>query len=155
MPSKRQKVENEQIKETKIENPFAQDADEQFSQSEGSDSRNDVSNSEDSNSDEDELELLKEYEKIKKEREEEQRRLELEKMEELKKKQAEEVLTGNPLLNQQLADAGQPGVFSLNRKWHEETVFKHQARNKVIDKQRFVNDTVRSDFHRKFLSKTI
>jgi type VI protein secretion system component VasA len=43
--------------------------------------------------------LLREYAKIKKEREEEQRRRELEKIEEIKKKQVEEILTANPLLN--------------------------------------------------------
>ena len=43
--------------------------------------------------------MLREYAKIKKEREEEQRRRELEKIEEIKKKQVEEILTANPLLN--------------------------------------------------------
>ncbi len=48
------------------------------------------------------MELLREYAKIKKEREEEQRKKELAKMEELKKKQMEEILTANPLLNKDL-----------------------------------------------------
>jgi hypothetical protein len=42
---------------------------------------------------------LREYAKIKKEREQEQKRREIEKMEEIKKKQMEEILTANPLLN--------------------------------------------------------
>ena len=42
---------------------------------------------------------MREYAKIKKEREQEQKRREIEKMEEIKKKQMEEILTANPLLN--------------------------------------------------------
>lgn len=66
-------------------------------------------------------------------------------------------------MNQQLADAqksvkGEQGIYSLKRKWHDETVFKHQARSDPAakdQKKRFINDTVRSDFHRKFLSRAI
>ena len=42
---------------------------------------------------------MREYAKIKREREEEQRKREMEKVEEIKKKQLEEILRGNPLLN--------------------------------------------------------
>jgi len=66
------------------------------------------------------LELLREYAKIKREREEEQRRKELQKLEEIKKQQMEEILTANPLLNQ---DVGQS--YSLRKRWYEETVFKN------------------------------
>ena len=48
------------------------------------------------------MELLREYAKIKREREEEQRRKEIEKLEAIKKQQMEEVLTANPLLNQDM-----------------------------------------------------
>ena len=66
------------------------------------------------------MELLREYAKIKREREEEQRRKELQKLEEIKKQQMEEILTANPLLNQ---DVGQS--YSLRKRWYEETVFKN------------------------------
>ena len=100
---------------------------------------------------------MREYEKLKKEREEEQRRKEMAKVDEIKQRQKEEVLLGNPLLNSQIEEAscGTSGLYSLRKKWHEETVFKHQARNIPIEKKRFINDTVRSDFHRRFLSRTI
>ena len=116
----------------------------------------DDSDEADSSSD-DELELMREYEKLKKEREEEQRRKEMAKVDEIKQRQKEEVLQGNPLLNSTLEEAsnGTSGLYSLKRKWHEETVFKHQARNVPVAKVRFINDTVRSDFHRRFLSRTI
>lgn len=47
------------------------------------------------------------------------------------------------------------GGYSMKRKWYEETVFRHYARNEPIDKKRSVNDTVRRDFHRRFLARTI
>ncbi len=95
--------------------------------------------------------MLREYAKIKKEREEEQRRRELEKMEEIKKKQLEEILTANPLLNQEQ----QQDMYSLKKRWYEETVFKNQSRTAPKEKKRFINDTVRSDFHRRFINRFI
>ena len=67
---------------------------------------------------------MREYAKIKKEREEEQRRKELMKMEELKKKQMEEILTANPLLNADLPEELSE-AYSLKKRWYEETVFKN------------------------------
>ena len=60
-----------------VENPFTQDADLNFDSSEKSSSENE------DESDENDLELLREYEKLKKERLEEQRAQELEKVREL------------------------------------------------------------------------
>jgi len=48
---------------------------------------------------------MREYEKLKREREEEKRLKELVKVEEIKQRQQQEVLHGNPLLNTQLSDA--------------------------------------------------
>ncbi len=44
---------------------------------------------------------------------------------------------------------------AVKRSWHEETVFKHQSRGEPAAKKRFVNDTIRSDFHRRFLNRYI
>lgn len=41
----------------------------------------------------------------------------------------------------------------MKRSWHEDTVFKHQSRSEPPLKKRFINDTVRSDFHRRFLAR--
>jgi protein CWC15 len=99
--------------------------------------------------DEDEEELLfREYEKIKIMKEEENRQKEIEHAEKLKRQVQEQILVGNPLLNNQ-------GYYSLKKKWFEDTIFKNQAKNEPKTKKRFINDTVRSDFHRKFLSKTV
>ncbi|KAK4768015.1 hypothetical protein SAY87_003156 [Trapa incisa] len=105
----------------------------------------------DSDDDEDEDEddtmaLMEELERIKKERAEEKLRKEkLEMEEELKAKEAE-LLRGNPLLNN-------PASFSVKRRWDDDVVFKNQARGESKAPKRFINDTIRSDFHRKFLQK--
>lgn len=40
-------------------------------------------------------------------------------------------------------------------RWDEDVVFKNQTRGEVKAPRRFINDTVRSDFHRKFLERYI
>ncbi|KAL0443250.1 UNVERIFIED_CONTAM: protein CWC15 [Sesamum latifolium] len=39
------------------------------------------------------------------------------------------------------------------RKWDDDVVFKNQARGQTKTPKRFINDTIRNDFHRKFLQK--
>jgi protein CWC15 len=58
--------------------------------------------------------------------------------------------SGNPLLN-----TG-PKDFTVKRRWDDDVIFKNQTRG-VDDKpkNRFVNDMLRSDFHRKFLNKYV
>ena len=83
-----------------LKTPFPQDADERFSDDdEESKSKESDSEEEEESEDDDELELLREYQKIKREREEEQKRKEAEKLEELKRRQRDDILTANPLLN--------------------------------------------------------
>jgi protein CWC15 len=86
-------------------------------------------------------------EKIKQIRQEEQRKKDEEAAEKMKLQHQEQILMGNPLLN--------PNSYSLKKKWFEDTIFKNQSKNEPKTKKRFINDTVRSDFHRKFLSKSI
>lgn len=38
-------------------------------------------------------------------------------------------------------------------RWDDDVVFKNQARGETKTAKRFVNDTIRNDFHRKFLHK--
>lgn len=101
------------------------------------------SESQSSDEEDDTDELLQELEKIKKERE-------LERLAEEARKEAE-MVKANPLLN-----LGEEPSFSVKRRWDDDIVFKNQA--KGVDerpKKRFINDTTRSDFHRKFLDKYI
>jgi protein CWC15 len=46
-------------------------------------------------------------------------------------------------------------LSAVKRSWHEETVFKNQARSEPAAKKRFINDTIRSDFHKRFLNRYI
>jgi protein CWC15 len=94
--------------------------------------------SESDESEEDEEELMRELARIKQERAEAAR---------LAKEK--EIATANPLLN-----AG--GSASLQRRWDDDTVFKGQA-SKPSDKKpaSFVNDAVRTQFHKKFLNKYV
>jgi protein CWC15 len=43
----------------------------------------------------------------------------------------------------------------MKRRWNDDVVFKNQARNEPEVKKRFINDTIRNDFHRRFLNKYI
>lgn len=64
------------------------------------------------------------------------------------------VRTGNPLL----AIGGEGGGdvdFGMKRRWDDDVVFKNQTRGEAQAKRRFINDTVRSDFHRRFLDRYV
>lgn len=39
--------------------------------------------------------------------------------------------------------------------WDDDVVFRNQSRGEPKAAKRFINDTIRSDFHRKFLNKYI
>ncbi|KAL2925546.1 Spliceosome-associated protein CWC15-like protein [Bienertia sinuspersici] len=68
--------------------------------------------------------------------------------EELKTKEAE-LMRGNPLIN----NVSGPTNFNVKRRWDDDVVFKNQARGESKAAKRFINDTIRNDFHRKFLHK--
>ncbi|KAE9613803.1 hypothetical protein Lal_00015948 [Lupinus albus] len=103
--------------------------------------------SDDDDSDEDDTEaLLAELEQIKKERAEEKMRKERQEQEEELKVKEAELLKGNPLLNN-------PTSFNVKRRWDDDVVFKNQARGENKVAKRFINDTIRNDFHRKFLHR--
>ncbi|UZP41360.1 hypothetical protein NXS19_009176 [Fusarium pseudograminearum] len=59
------------------------------------------------------------------------------------------IALGNPLLNKQ--------DFNMKRRWDDDVVFKNQARGteEKGKKKEFVNDLLRSDFHRRFMSKYV
>ncbi|TFK44972.1 Pre-mRNA-splicing factor Cwf15/Cwc15 [Crucibulum laeve] len=122
----------------------------------------------DSDEDEDEddtAELLRELEKIKRERAEEKARQEQEQTATSAAARDAEIATANPLLN--LAAAlGQetprgvnttvPGTFSVKRRWDDDLIFKNQAMSTKDKSQgQFVNDLLRTEFHKKFMAKFI
>ncbi len=46
-------------------------------------------------------------------------------------------------------------IATSRNRWNDDVVFKGQARTEPETKKRFVNDTIRNDFHRRFLTKYI
>jgi len=60
-------------------------------------------------------------------------------------------LTGNPLL----ASSTKSTTARVKRRWDDDVVFRNQARDEKRPRKRFINDAIRSDFHRKFLNKYI
>ncbi|KAG9456744.1 hypothetical protein H6P81_001252 [Aristolochia fimbriata] len=103
--------------------------------------------SDDEDDDEDETAaLMAELERMKKEKEEERLRKERQQREEELKAKEAELIRGNPLLNNATS-------FNVKRRWDDDVVFKNQARGEFKTPKRFINDTIRNDFHRKFLQK--
>eukprot|EP01027_Heterolobosea_sp_BB2_P006236 GEZU01009459.1.p1 GENE.GEZU01009459.1~~GEZU01009459.1.p1 ORF type:complete len:253 (-),score=92.59 GEZU01009459.1:31-789(-) len=123
-------------------------SDDEEKNEDGNGNKNNESDSDsesDSDDDDEDAALLRELEKIKKERAEERARKEREEQEAEAKRKAEAMLRGNPLLGD--------GDFSIKRRWDDDVVFKNQARGEVKPKKRFINDTIRNDFHRRFLDQ--
>ena len=109
---------------------------------------NDDDIDEDIDEDGDEEELMRELEKIRKERETEK----LAKEKKAAESDPHSVLSGNPLLT----TPAEVSSFGAKRRWDDDVVFKNQA--KGLDEKpekRFINDTTRSDFHRRFMDKFI
>ncbi|NP_001086072.1 protein CWC15 homolog B isoform X1 [Xenopus laevis] len=113
----------------------------------------------DEDSDDDTAALLAELEKIKKERAEEQVRKELEQKAEEERIRMENILSGNPLLNLTGPAAQSQASFKVKRRWDDDVVFKNCAKGvdemKKRQDKRFVNDTLRSEFHKKFMEKYV
>jgi len=122
------------------------DADDPIDSESGSDS---------DDSEDDTAELLAELNRIKKERAEEQAKVQQEEKEEGERIRTENILSGNPLMNP-ARKTDQSKSFAVKRRWDDDVVFKNCARG-LSDKpqQHFINDTLRSEFHKKFMEKYV
>ncbi|KAK9352315.1 Pre-mRNA-splicing factor Cwf15/Cwc15 [Lipomyces doorenjongii] len=112
------------------------------------------SESESEDDEEDEtVELMRELERIKRERAAEKERQERERQTAEAAEREQQAIRGNPLLsfNDRFVSSSKPA-----KRWDEDVVFKNQAKG-VDDKPRggFINDMLRSDFHRKFMNKYV
>lgn len=97
-----------------------------------------------SESDDEEEELRAELERIRAERAAEAG----------ERKQASSSST-NPLLPH-LNDAAENSLhFGVKRRWDDDVVFRNQAKGEKETKPRFINDTTRNDFHKRFLKRYI
>ncbi|OBT87309.1 hypothetical protein VE02_03034 [Pseudogymnoascus sp. 03VT05] len=107
------------------------------------------SDSEDESEDET-AELQRELEKIKRERAERREKEEREKEKEEEEERERDVAGGNPLMG------GGKQDFGVKRRWDDDVIFRNQARGtEGKDKKEFVNDLLRSDFHKRFMSKYV
>ncbi|VDO85886.1 unnamed protein product [Heligmosomoides polygyrus] len=121
----------------------------------------DEHDSSDDDSDEDDTAaLMAELERIKKERADEKAAREEEEKKREEKIRMDNILAGNPLLS--MPESGGPspangGEFKVKRRWDDDVVFKNCA--KGIDERKkessFINDAIRSEFHKKFMDKYI
>lgn len=100
-------------------------------------------------SDDEEEELLRELARIREERAEEEAKRRAEEDARNQALREEEIAAANPLLSS-------GGGTLLRRRWDDDTVFQGQAKSSNASKEKkFVNDAVRSEFHKKFLQKYI
>ena len=66
----------------------------------------------------------------------------------------ENLLQGNPLL--QYASTATKADFRVKRRWDDDVVFKNCSRSEPEKKDKiFINDSLRSEFHRRFMEKYI
>jgi protein CWC15 len=122
----------------------------------GADEDDDEEDEEDDDDDEEEL-LRQELEKIRREREEERKRQEEEEalMQGIGMQRggvpvtAEQRFVGAFMANPLEARAG------VKRRWDDDVVFRNQAKDESAPKKRFINDTIRNDFHLKFMKRYI
>ncbi len=88
--------------------------------------------------------LLREYERVKRQKEEDERaRLEA-RQQEIQLNSRVRLLKGESVVTD----------YGLHKKWFEDTVFQNQAQEEKPP-QTYINDNVRSEFHRKFLQRFI
>ena len=104
--------------------------------------------------DEDETaELMAELARIKAERAAEKAEAEAEKEAEDERIRMDNIMHGNPLLNQDTKNTD----FKVGRRWDDDVVFKNCARgekDKATEKT-FINDAIRGNFHKKFMERYI
>ena len=131
-------------KKSRIEALLAPDVDDADEDDYGGES------SEDESDEDDTAELLAELNRIKRERATEEAKKDSERKVQEEKIRMENILSGNPLLSAGKSD------FKVKRRWDDDVVFKNCARSEP-DKSKtpFINDTLRSDFHKKFMEKYI
>lgn len=134
--------EDPQKQDNKPRSPSVQDKDKESEEADMDEGEWNEVDSDEVDSD-DEQELLIELEKIKRERAKEKQ-----KQQELQQQARErEIAYGNPLLNPKKD-------FAVKKSWMDDTVFKNQNQKNDNDRG-FINDMLRSDFHKRFMDKYV
>ncbi|XP_004527381.1 protein CWC15 homolog [Ceratitis capitata] len=114
----------------------------------------------DSEDEDDTAALLAELNKIKQERLQEETRKDQEKKQEEERIRMENILSGNPLINYApgtgaTASKNIGSDLKVKRRWDDDVVFKNCARTEPEKKSHFINDSLRNEFHKKFMDKYI
>ena len=130
--------------ETKRRRLILEEARDIDADSEGSGSSSE-SETEDEDDEDEEAELMRELAKIKAERAAAKAAEEEAREKEEEEKREVDIAKGNPLMNKP--------DFGVKRRWDDDVVFRNQARGTEERGKRkeFVNDLLRSDFHRRFM----
>ncbi|KAF7294060.1 hypothetical protein MKEN_01452400 [Mycena kentingensis (nom. inval.)] len=121
------------------------------------------SDSDDDDDEDETAELLRELEKIKRERAEEKARQDQQQNAADAASREAEIATSNPLLNLAAAlgqaptgiNTTTPGSFAVKKRWDDDLIFKNQGANQKDRPTHFVNDLLRTEFHKKFMHKFI
>ncbi|CZT24870.1 related to Pre-mRNA-splicing factor cwc15 [Ramularia collo-cygni] len=110
------------------------------------------SDSSDDDEEDETAELMRELAKIKAERAEAAAKVAAEQAKKDEEQREKDIALGNPLLNK-----GRDDEYGVKRRWDDDVVFKNQARGTEErgKEKRFVNDLLRSDFHRRFMDKYV
>lgn len=116
------------------------------------DASSDEDDNDSSDDEDDEAALQAELAKIRSERESLKQREAEEEAKQEESKLEEAALLGNPLL---AGEGGDAMSGKLKRRWNDDVVFRNQAKGEPEIKKRFINDTIRNDFHKRFLNKFI
>ena len=124
-------ISQQQQQQQRIEAGEFDDSDEDPPDEDEKDRESDDEESDQDDSDDEQALLMKELARIKQERREEQA------------KQA------NPIIGQE------PDEFRVKRRWGDDVVFRNQAKNEQQAPKRFINDTTRNDFHKRFMYRYI
>lgn len=113
-----------------------------------SDESEEESEASDSEEEDETAELLRELEKIKRERAEKKEQEDREKAAQEQQERESDIAYGNPLLQ----PSSKPSVDAGRRRWDDDVVFRNQARGtEKKGRPEFVNDLLRSDFHKRFM----
>ena len=115
-------------------------------------------------SEDDEAELLAQLEQMRKEREFERAKKQAEEQERQEQRESARVAAANPLLgnlsrfNDEFSDTASlatasVATFAVKRRWDDDMVFRNQSVGEKKSQRRFVNDTIKNDFHRRFMKK--
>lgn len=153
--SSRASVQSSSSKRTRLEGPGEVKA--SASNLDADEPLDDSDDSDDSDSDDDDTAaLMAELQKIKREKAEEVQEKEEEKKQEEEKIRMENILSGNPLLKDKYVATAEKTDLKVKRRWDDDVVFKNCSRAESDKKPKeFINDSLRNEFHRKFMDKYI